>query len=114
MGSALPIPCPQKLEEILQQYDSFEMTQQYIADRIQASILWMTSLDSWQRLCNPPNSTQKLESIKQSGGKNFEGFKIRAGVIRPQVGGKKSHENSYVKTYDVVYVRCRHQWTRPC
>ncbi len=82
MGSALPIPCPQKREEIIQQYNSFEMTQKYIADRIQASILWMISLDS-------SNSTKKLESASNNRGKNFEGFKIRAGVIRPQVGGKK-------------------------
>ena len=39
MKSAVPILCPQKQEEKLQSYESFEMTSEYILNHCQESIL---------------------------------------------------------------------------
>ncbi len=71
MGSALPIPWPQKREETLQKYDSFEMTQQYTF-RHRSSKRFRQILYQGYAILQTP--LQKLESASRA-------FKIRAGNI---------------------------------
>ncbi len=89
MGRALSAPYPQNREEILQQYDFFEMTQQHISNCIQALILRTILPDSWRKLCNPPNSTQKLEwASNNRGGRTSMVLKFEPVSLGRKWGGR--------------------------